>query len=96
MRVKVGDCWFEPTIGAPIMVEFTADEAARVLQDPSRPRLGGFEEGCPIVNGNEFQRFLNEGACDPASNFWMLMIPRPRHVTPADEKASFQKVQSGK
>lgn len=45
MRVKIGDKWFEPTIGQPVMIELTQQDKANIdNMHPDATRYAIFDD----------------------------------------------------
>ena len=71
MRVKVGDCWFEPTKGVPVMVELAEVDKANIAKmTPDATRYAVFVDGDPLYDRATDDRskvtaWMDEGATAP-------------------------------
>ncbi len=71
MRVKVGDCWFTPAKGVPVMIELTdADKRSIARMAPEVTRYAVVVDGDPLYDRNTDDRskvtaWMDEGATAP-------------------------------
>lgn len=71
MRVKVGDRWFEPAKGVPVMIELTEGDKRNIAaMEPAATRYAVLVDGDPLYDRTTDDRskvtaWMDEGATAP-------------------------------